>query len=290
MAKTLYDILNASKDKSKKVTKSGETKDVTPSIGDYEEYAGGGTPIAKGQKFKLADTPEEAEKMKKQNPGVAVRVKQPRDSDGQFTYNSANKRPLKYESRGETIPPFLRGVTLTFAKKSGKGAIVDAEGHKFGFGDAVKSEKDFVNMFKEYKDEKFGEMGGLGDTLKGKGGKTGTTITIGEMNSEFNAHKSATLTGKEPKFAKKASPAKPSKPAPVTEKPKATGKGEFEMVSSDLKGFKKKYANEINDFVNTAIDKGFDAKMFNDDFWQSAANEVDSFDELYNLLEKTEVK
>lgn len=287
MAKTLYDILNASKDKSTKVTKSGETKEVTPSIGNYEEYAGGGTPIKKGEKFELVDTTEQAEAIRAENPEAKVRVRQPRDTDGQFTYNSANKKPLKYESRGKTIPPFLRGVQLTFAKKSGKGAIVDAEGHKFGLGDAVKSEEDFVKMFKQYSDEKFGAMGGLGDTLKGKGGKTGTTITIGGLKSEFNAYKSTNLTGKKPNYVKEVASAEPIK-TKTTPTPK--GKGDFEMVSTDLKGFKKKYANEINDFVNAAIDKGIKADMFNDDFWVNAANEVDSFDALYKLLDATDAE
>ena len=100
-----------------------ETKAVLGSaankIGTYfEDAAGGGDPLEKGEHFKLADTPEEAEKMREQNPNTKVRVKQPRNEDGTFGYNSQNARPLKYgPSRGKTVPDFLRGVDLLFLRK-----------------------------------------------------------------------------------------------------------------------------------------------------------------------------
>lgn len=288
MAKTLYDILKSSKDQSTKTTKSGETKQVTPAIGDYDESAGGGTPMKKGQHIdKVAETAEEAQQYRKNNPDAVVRVKQPRDTDGQFTYNSANKRPLEYKSRGETIPPFLRGVKLTFAKKSKKGSIVDVEGHKFGLGDAVKSEEDFVNMFKEYKDEQFGEMGGLGNKLKGKGGKTGTTITIGALNSGFNEYKSRSLTGKKPDYVKKASPAKPSesKTNPVAEKPAndETGKMDTSLAKSDPEAFTRKYKKELRDIVSFANDNDIDLDV--DGLVESIGNgDFKSFEDIKEAL------
>ena len=72
-------------------------------FGEYTESTGGGTPIPKGK------TKEDMEG----KPGFH-RVSQPRDDEGKFTYNAANGKGLKYgPSRGETIPPFLRGVVLT---------------------------------------------------------------------------------------------------------------------------------------------------------------------------------
>lgn len=73
-------------------------------IGTFKESTGGGTPIPKGET--LEQHPE------------AHRVSQPRDEDGKFTYNSVNRKELKYgPSRGKTIPPFLRNVEMTFARK-----------------------------------------------------------------------------------------------------------------------------------------------------------------------------
>lgn len=79
-------------------------------MGNYKEATGGGTPIPKGEKLK--DHPE------------AKRVKQPRDDDGRFTYNAVNFKELKTkDSRGITVPPFLRGVKINFAKKGDKNYI-----------------------------------------------------------------------------------------------------------------------------------------------------------------------
>lgn len=76
-------------------------------FGEYTESTGGGTPIPKGK------TKEDMEG----KPGFH-RVSQPRDEEGKFTYNAANGKGLKYgPSRGETIPPFLRGVVLTCIEK-----------------------------------------------------------------------------------------------------------------------------------------------------------------------------
>ena len=72
--------------------------------GKFQEATGGGTPIPKGERLK--DHPE------------AKRVMQPRDDDGQFTYNAVNNKPLKYgSSRGTTIPPLLAGMKINFVNK-----------------------------------------------------------------------------------------------------------------------------------------------------------------------------
>lgn len=78
-------------------------------MGNYTESTGGGTPLKKGEKLK--DHPE------------AKRVQQPRDENGQFTYNSVNFKERKYDyhGKGDTIPPFLRGVNFScFVKKEGE--------------------------------------------------------------------------------------------------------------------------------------------------------------------------
>ena len=83
-------------------------------IGTFKESTGGGTPLAKGEKLK--DHPE------------AKRVQQPRDENGQFTYNSVNGKELKYgPSRGTTVPPFLKGIKLTFCQPGTKLKISDSE-------------------------------------------------------------------------------------------------------------------------------------------------------------------
>ena len=110
-------------------------------IGTYQESTGGGTPLEKGEKLK--DHPE------------AHRVSQPRDEQGRFTYNSANEKPLKYgPSRGVTIPPFLRGVSLTFAIK--RDTVINYNGltHLAGINMTASQ---FIEKFKEYdKNKGFG--------------------------------------------------------------------------------------------------------------------------------------
>lgn len=96
-------------------------------IGHYGESTGGGDPLQKGEHFEVADTPEEAEKMREQNPGTKVRVNQPRNADGTFGYNSQNARKLKYgPSRGTTVPDFLRGVDLLFLEE-GTSMVMEGE-------------------------------------------------------------------------------------------------------------------------------------------------------------------
>ena len=81
-------------------------KNAADRLGTFKEAPGGGTPLKSGQKAPSKEWVAEH------------RVMQPRDEDGKFTYNSANLKDLKYQpSRGKTIPPFLKGVRLTFTKK-----------------------------------------------------------------------------------------------------------------------------------------------------------------------------
>lgn len=86
----------------KKETQSKDIQNKFEGLGTYKEATGGGEPIPKGQKRT-----------------TQKRVMQPRDEFGQFTYNAANKKELKYgPSRGTTIPPYLR--TKKLHSESGK--------------------------------------------------------------------------------------------------------------------------------------------------------------------------
>lgn len=109
------------------------------SRGTYEEAPGGGTPAKGGgrgamkKNFEVVDSKEEAEAIRKSDPDAVIRYNQPRDENGQFTYNSANNKEIttKY-SRGHTLPPFLKGVDLTFIKKGSefKYEDIDENGKK----------------------------------------------------------------------------------------------------------------------------------------------------------------
>ena len=110
----------------------GENKN---KIGEYQEAPGGGTPLAAGQKAPSKEWVAENRKM------------QPRDENGQFTYNSANAKPLAYgPSRGVTVPPFLRGVKLTYAVEN-KDVIIGEDGKRYLAGIDL-SARDIVNAYK----------------------------------------------------------------------------------------------------------------------------------------------
>lgn len=92
--------------------------------GTYDEAPGGGTPAKGGGRgamkgnFEVVNNKEEADAIRKEDPNAKIRYNQPRDENGQFTYNSANNKEISTEtSRGHTLPPFLQGVELTFIKK-----------------------------------------------------------------------------------------------------------------------------------------------------------------------------
>lgn len=93
------------------LTSKGENR-----IGTFDEGYGGGTPIEAGKKAPSDDWKE------------AHRVKQPRDAEGKFTYNSANAKELKYgPSRGITTPPFLLGLKMPNVIKKGTATVIDGK-------------------------------------------------------------------------------------------------------------------------------------------------------------------
>lgn len=158
----------------------------TDKIGTFKEATGGGTPLEKGEKLK--DHPE------------AKRVQQPRDEEGKFTYNAANAKPLKYgPSRGTTIPPFLKGVKMTFAIK--KGDKINYNGSIYLAGVDMTA-KEFFNKCKEYI---FGKgFEGVEDKVSAKKGKKsneekeiiskGETGIVGKADDKGQVEKYTTMT------------------------------------------------------------------------------------------------
>lgn len=141
-------------------TSKGILGEASEKIGSYTESTGGGTPLAKGEKLK--DHPE------------AKRVQQPRDEDGQFTYNSVNGRELKYgPSRGTTVPPFLRGIKLTFCEPGTKLKIDGPDGIEVRLMTIKMSVAEIVNACKQYIEDEKGFAGmGEGSSIKKFGRKS----------------------------------------------------------------------------------------------------------------------
>lgn len=141
-------------------TSKGTLGENSKKLGHYSESTGGGTPLKKGEKLK--DHPE------------AKRVQQPRDEDGQFTYNSVNGLKLEYgPSRGTTVPPFLRGIKLTFFEPGTKLKIDGPDGIKVKLMTIDMSVDEIVNACKSYIESEEGFAGmGEGSSITKKGRKS----------------------------------------------------------------------------------------------------------------------
>ena len=144
-------------------------------IGTYKESTGGGDPVEKGEKFKVADTPEEAEKMREADPDTKVRVNQPRNPDGTFGYNSQNARGLKYgPSRGTTVPHFLRGVDLLFLEKGTRMVMDGPDGIKVYISKIEMTKEQLIENCKHYIKSTKGFAGlheGMMDAKRGRRSK-----------------------------------------------------------------------------------------------------------------------
>lgn len=262
----------------KDVHSSSAKERKTPEIGQFEEAAGGGTPMTRGQKIDhVAETTKEADEYRAEHPGAIVRVKQPRDTDGQFTYNSANKRELEYgPSRGKTTPPFLTGFKVTFAKKSGKGAVITPDNKMFKMPDSIKSKDDFERAYMEYRKEgdkfmglskegKEIEAGSLSDRAIGRGGKAGRDakeVTRGYLESakkmkmkknfrKVEASSGGSGGGEAPKA--------PTTPTPKTEstQPKG-GSVDYSLAKSDPDRFIEENMDEIDKLIQEADAAGYE--------------------------------
>lgn len=262
----------------KDVHSSSAKERKTPEIGQFEEAAGGGTPMTRGQKIDhVAETTKEADEYRAEHPGAIVRVKQPRDTDGQFTYNSANKRELEYgPSRGKTTPPFLTGFKVTFAKKSGKGAVVTPDNKMFKMPDSIKSKDDFERAYMEYRKEgdkfmglskegKEIEAGSLSDRAIGRGGKAGRDakeVTRGylesakKMKMKKNFRKVERSGGGDAGEAPKA-PTTPT-PTPKTESTQPKGGVDYSLAKSDPDRFVEENMDEIDKLIQEADAAGYE--------------------------------
>ena len=262
----------------KDVHSSSAKERKTPEIGQFEEAAGGGTPMTRGQKIDhVAETPKEADEYRAEHPGAIVRVKQPRDTDGQFTYNSANKRELEYgPSRGKTTPPFLTGFKVTFAKKSGKGAVVTPDNKMFKMPDSIKSKDDFERAYMEYRKEgdkfmglskegKEIEAGSLSDRAIGRGGKAGRDtkeVTRGylesakkmKMKKNFRKIERSGGAGEAPKAPTTPTPT----PTPKTESTQPKGGVDYSLAKSDPDRFVEENMDEIDKLIQEADAAGYE--------------------------------
>jgi len=258
-------------------------------IGNFKESTGGGTPMAKGQKIDyVADTPKEADEYRRNHPDALVRVSQPRDKDGQFTYNSANKKELEYgPSRGKTVPPFMKGWEISFSKKTGKGTFIASSGKKYIMPDTVTSADEFIKSFMEFhKDDNGGSFGafGLGETAKGKGGKTPTnTIKITSANISAYAKQYAPQAKNMPNTFSKKKAAQSQPQAQAQAQP--TSSPDRSLAQSDPKKFIQDNYDEIQSIADMAKNKG---KTLNVDGMVKAFadGDIDSFDEVKKAIEE----
>lgn len=203
-------------------------------IGSYQEAPGGGTPLKAGEK---APSKEWV---------AANRKMQPRDDDGKFTYNAANAKPLEYgPSRGKTVPPFLRGVKLTYVEKSD--VIMTEEGKRVLAGIDMSVEE-LINNYRNYSKQE----GGFRNLTKETKGKTGAysqkekaakeigyegllkALTAEEILNEFKKrNESGDLKGNF-KYAKKEEKKPEVKEASVTELEKS-GNPDVELAKKGAK-------------------------------------------------------
>lgn len=257
----------------KDVHSSSAKERKTPEIGQFEEAAGGGTPMTRGQKIDhVAETPKEADEYRAEHPGAIVRVKQPRDTDGQFTYNSANKRELEYgPSRGKTTPPFLTGFKVTFAKKSGKGAVVTPDNKMFKMPDSIKSKDDFERAYMEYRKEgdkfmglskegKEIEAGSLSDRAIGRGGKAGRDtkeVTRGYLESAKKMKMKKNFRKVEKSGGGGEAPKTPT-PTPKTESTQPKGGVDYSLAKSDPDRFVEENMDEIDKLIQEADAAGYE--------------------------------
>ena len=253
--------------------------------GTFQEATGGGTPIPKGEKLK--DHPE------------AHRLQQPRDDDGQFTYNAVNNKPLKYgPSRGTTIPPLLAGMKINFANKKKDAVVLDGLTYVSGL-DFTKEE--LMKMLEDYSIENYTEnseeksrvvWNNLPDSemVRKKGRKSqAEKDMIAKGEDGYAPADTAIMSGrnkssnepKKPNFVNK----KPPVPSvennggeKATQEPQQT-QIDTELAKSNPVEFGKKYQKEISN-IKKLDSKISEAKIIN----AFANGKIQSFDELEYMI------
>lgn len=100
-------------------SKVNKTVPAPKEMGHYQEAPGGGTPLAKGQKAPSKQWVDDNRQM------------QPRDENGQFTYNAANFKDRKYDYHGkaDSDMPWLKGHQ-NFAVKTGDTIVFSDKTYK----------------------------------------------------------------------------------------------------------------------------------------------------------------
>lgn len=193
----------APKDKMTKAIDAEIQKQGGKARGTYGENAGGGTPGTGGRggmhsdgsskaetrDFIVADSKDDPVAQKAKDAGIPVRYAQPRDENGQFTYNSANNRGLstKY-SRGHTLPPFLKGVDLTFIKKGSEFQYTDENGKLVRVIASIDmTPEEFKNACKKYLETEGGFAAIVGTAITKHGApsktaKTGIEGKVGDLD------------------------------------------------------------------------------------------------------------
>lgn len=243
--------------------------------GTFQEATGGGTPIPKGEKLK--DHPE------------AHRVQQPRDDDGQFTYNAVNNKPLKYgPSRGTTIPPLLAGMKINFANKKKDAVVLDGLTYVSGL-DFTKEE--LMKMLEDYSIENYTENGEEksrvvwnnlpnSEMIRKKGRKSQVEKDMIAKGEDGYAPADTTVMSgrnKNPNFVNKKPPIPPANGSGNSNPPQSSQKPQIdtELAKSNPVEFGKKYQKEIKN-IKKLDPKISEAKIIN----AFASGKIKSFDEL----------
>lgn len=179
-------------------------KESADKIGTYEENVGGGTPADPSQhgrgsmkgNFVVADNPDDPKAIKAKAQGKKVRYAQPRNEDGQFTYNSSNAKQLYYgnKSRGNTDLPFLK--KSEFGKKNitdRRDVVIDSNMNSYIFHVQNLTANGVRESLREY----FDNSGYQIDRTKTDRDTTkGYEIKKGKESAQEKAAKAAGITGK----------------------------------------------------------------------------------------------
>lgn len=259
--------------------------------GDFKMDTGGGTPIPPGEKLK--DHPE------------AKRVLQPRDDDGQFTYNAVNNIELKYgPSRGKTIPPFLKGMKFNFVVK--KKTPVVLNGLRY-VANVDMTMNEFIELCKNYTNPNYNtdkfdvemarKKGRASKAEKdmiarGDNGFVGATGMITGKHGAVDTKTGEKYIYKDNKLVKEDVPnfvkPKPKPPVPpqggggnAPQQPQQPQQPQIDtgLAKSNPVEFGKKYQNEISN-IKKIDPKISEAKIIN----AFASGKIQSFDDLEHAL------
>jgi len=268
-------------------------------LGTFKESTGGGTPIPKGET--LAEHPE------------AHRVQQPRDENGQFTYNAANKKTLKYgPSRGKTIPPYLRIKNSAIEEKDQTRIVKDGKIYDVSVTKSDYSKEQLIKDCREYLGSKYQKQGreqgfdyrtDLGEVgFKTKTGKRSNVEKAAIMsdykgdikNLQFNGD-SKQLNADWAQYAKNKKPSKayqsllgqrtPKQIKPKAQKAVAFVESDVNLAKSNPRAFQAKYKENFNEIAEIGKKANINlspTKIIN----LIASGKITGFDELKRVLKK----